>query len=403
MLPGRPSHGRYSSARRNAATSRKPADAHHLHLGERAQLARDGPDLLGAPPRRRVVSFRARRARPHDEQRHDDDDREHRRHDDVAAEVEVERTDAEGVVPADVDLEQPERDRGSGDGRQVGEPAEHQRRRARSSSTVRPTGEPSGIPVMPARRNERDEREHGGDDPHAGVQSPDGDAQQRGAVGAIGGHARGDADVGEAEEQRDGDHRERGEDPRGRVVGVEDERLDFEPPGDRDGDAAGERSFAPQLRERERAEREQLREADRRDGEDQPRRAEEPSDDRELDDRADDDRAGESDEEGEEVVEAGEEDEVDGERDREEAEVALREVEDAVGAVDEGHAEGDEHAEHAEGDALDDEAPGVGAAVEFLAGEEDLLRDDDRDGRSERACEPTPARRQVHGRRLSAP
>ena len=34
---------------------------------------------------------------------------------------------AQRVVPADVDLEQPERDRGGGDGRQVGEPAEHQR------------------------------------------------------------------------------------------------------------------------------------------------------------------------------------------------------------------------------------------------------------------------------------
>ena len=139
----------------------------------------------------------------------------------------------------------------------------------------------------------------------------------------------------------------------------------------------------------ERGEREQLREADGRDGEDQARRAEEPADDRELDDRADDDRAGEADEEGEEVVEAGEEDEVDGERDGDEAEVALREVEDAVGAVDERHAEGDERAEHAEGDALDDEAPEVGAVVGVLAGEEDLLRDDDRDGRSEGACEPT--------------
>ena len=185
------------------------------------------------------------------------------------------------------------------------------------SSTVRPTGEPSGMPVMPAREEQRDEREHGGDDPHAGVQAADRDAEQRGAVGAVGGRARGDADVGEAEEQRDGDHRERREDPRGGVVGVEDERLDFEPPGDRDVDAAGERPLAPEPREHERAEREQLREADRRDGEDQARRAEEPADDRELDDRADDDRAGEPDEEGEEVVEAGEEDEVDGERDRE--------------------------------------------------------------------------------------
>ena len=66
-----------------------------------------------------------------------------------------------------------------------------------------PTGEPSGMPVMPARRNSaRNESTVAMTHTH-GVQPADGDAEQRGAVGAVGGGARGDADVGEAEEQRD--------------------------------------------------------------------------------------------------------------------------------------------------------------------------------------------------------
>ncbi len=228
------------------------------------------------------------------------------------------------------------------------------------------------------------------------MEAADGDAEERGAVGAVGGGSGCDADVGEAEEQRDGDHRERCDHPRGGVVGVEDEGRDLLAPVDGDVDGAGERALVPDAGDEERGEGEQLRDADGGDGEDEAWCAEEAAHERELDDRADDHRAGEADREREEVVEAGEEDEVDRERDGDESEVALREVEDAVGAVDERHAEGDERAEHADGDALDDEAPEVLAGVGVLAREEELLGDDDGDGRPEGGGEPLPSRRCRH-------
>ena len=83
----------------------------------------------GPPPP--PARTRWRRWRPGDvpapgQQRHEDDDRQHRRHDEVAAQVEVERADRQLVVPADVGLEPGERHGAGHDGRHVRQAAEHE-------------------------------------------------------------------------------------------------------------------------------------------------------------------------------------------------------------------------------------------------------------------------------------
>ncbi len=79
---------------------------------------------------------------------------------------------------------------------------------------------------------------------------------------------------------------------------------------------------------------EDLREADRGDGEDQSRRLEEPADDQGLDEDAEHDGGDEPGGEGEEVVDAQADHEQDAERRRHLPEVALGEVDDPVRPVD---------------------------------------------------------------------
>ena len=153
------------------------------------------------------------------------------------------------------------------------------------SSTVSPTGDPSGTPMMPACRNRaRNDRTAAIAHTH-GVQAAHRDAEQRRPVGPVGRGPHGDADVGEAQEQRHGHHGQRRRAPT--------------PPGSRRRTRAGRCPSAttsgtsmrvlsgssPHRRgHHQRPEREQLGEADGGHGQDQAARAEEAPDDRQLDD-----------------------------------------------------------------------------------------------------------------------
>ena len=64
-----------------------------------------------------------------------------------------------------------------------------------------PSTSPSGKPTMPARRYTARNANTVATTPHHGVEPPNGDAQRRRAIGALGAATDRDADVAEPEEQ----------------------------------------------------------------------------------------------------------------------------------------------------------------------------------------------------------
>ena len=202
-----------------------------------------------------------------------------------------------------------------------------------------------------------DEREQRRDHPDDRLQAAHRDAEHQGAVGALGSRPDGDADLGAGEEEREreeheGDH-DRGDD----VAAAERDGVDGHARVERLGDrVAAQREQAGQ---EQRAGGQQLREPDRRDGEDETRRLREPTDDHDLDDGPERERGREPDGEAAPPPEAdGADGEQDGERRRDGAEVTGGEVDDAVGAPDDGEAEREERAQPADDRALHEDACG---------------------------------------------
>ena len=112
-------------------------------------------------------------------------------------------------------------------------------------------------------------------------------------------------------------------------------------------------------------EREQLQDADRRDGEQQARRLRETTNDQELGDGAEHERGEQADGYGGEERPFRADDQRRGQHRGESADLALREVDDAVGAVDEHQAHRDERRQRAEDEAEEQDrvaepAPGTG-------------------------------------------
>ena len=214
------------------------------------------------------------------------------------------------------------------------------------TSTVTPERAPDREVDDAGPQEDRDEREHRRDHPHRRLHAADRDAERGRPVGAFGRGPDRDADARVAHEQRERDQDDRDDDEDHQVVVVEEDAADVHLDVERRVERRPVEVLEPEPARHEQRERgEQLRDADRRDGEDEPRRAEEPVDDRPLDDEAEEDRADQAEDEGDRVGEPrhpvgraalgilGEQ------QDREDrghrAEVALREVDDAIGAVDE--------------------------------------------------------------------
>ncbi len=137
---------------------------------------------------------------------------------------------------------------------------------------------PSGTPMMPARRN------RARNDSPAAIAHTSVDSQATGMPSicarslcsaaprtAVPSRVR-------AEEQRHGDHRDRGDDQGDQVVGVEDERADRQLPVERRRDALRGGALAPHPRHEQGQHGEELGDPDRGDGEDEPRRLGESSD-----------------------------------------------------------------------------------------------------------------------------
>ena len=159
--------------------------------------------------------------------------------------------------------------------------------RTRKSSE---SAEPIGSPIIPARRNSARNASIAGDRPHDRVQALHGDTEEAGPVGAIGGRADGDADGGPLQEQADAQHGDRRDDQHEEVVGVEHQRSTSKVKSN-GGSMRWDRTFSPNGAGQEQAaEREQLGEAERGDGEHEPRRPEEPADDQQLTGGAERDR-----------------------------------------------------------------------------------------------------------------
>ena len=123
VAPGPSTAGSPTRAAAATAAGRPSGPA---YLGPVRQLGGHRPDLPRHLPGRGGVGGGPGDVPAPGQQRHEDDDRQHRRHDEVAAQVEVERADRQLVVPADVGLEQPERHGAGHDGRHVRQAAEHE-------------------------------------------------------------------------------------------------------------------------------------------------------------------------------------------------------------------------------------------------------------------------------------
>ena len=148
-----------------------------------------------------------------------------------------------------------------------------------------PSTVPIGSPTMPARRNTDEEREHRRDHPHERLEPAHGDAEQRGAVGVLGGaaHRHADARPQEQREQRAHErHRDRGD----HLVAAEAHEADGERRVDRRREALRWRGHVEPAGEQQPDPRQHLRETDGGDAQDEARRAEEAPDHHQLDDRA---------------------------------------------------------------------------------------------------------------------
>ena len=146
----------------------------------------------------------------------------------------------------------------------------------------------------PGPQEQGEEGERPGDRPHDRVEVLHGDAEEAGPVGAVGGRSDGDADGGALQEEADAEDRHRRDQEHQEVVGVEDQRVDLEREVERRIDALRADLLAERSRQEEPAEREQLGEPERGDGEHEPRRPEEPADDQQLAHRAERDRGREA-------------------------------------------------------------------------------------------------------------
>ena len=134
------------------------------------------------------------------------------------------------------------------------------------------------------------------------------------------------------------------------MVRVEDARPDLEVDVERCVDPLRLHPCAPPAGEEQRSDAEQLGDPDRRDGDDQPRRVEEPPDDEELDRNAEDCGRREPDPEPEIPAQPRLDDQHHRQHGREQTEFAGGEVEHPVGAVDEVHPERHEARDQPEDD-----------------------------------------------------
>ena len=215
------------------------------------------------------------------------------------------------------------------------------------------------------------EGEQRGDRPDQRLQPLDRHAEQRRTIGAVGAGADRDPDAAQPQEQREADERERRHDHRDEVVGVEDDGADRELEVERRGEPLAEQREvdAPEPRQQDRERGEQLRQAERRDRDQQPRRLEEAADDRELDDRPDRESGEDPDRHSDEVGPAPRGHQHHDQHDGDGPHVGLGEVDEAVRPVRQRHAERDQRGEEADQDPADEDAE--------RDPEEDLLDDED--------------------------
>ena len=193
------------------------------------------------------------------------------------------------------------------------------------------------------------------------------------AVRPLGGRPQRDARLGEAEHEPDGEEHERSDHDRDQVVAVEDHPAEGEAEVERGLDGADLGTFAPCPGEDQGAEGQDLRQAERGDGQHEPGRAEEPPDDEEVGQHPDQQGAQDADQDAGEPRPTGQHDEEHGEGGGEHAEVALREVHDPVRPPDEADAHRAQRPDEPE-----DRAGGHGADRHR---EEQSLEDQDRECR----------------------
>ena len=298
------------------------------------------------------------------------------------------------VVPRHPLLEDAERHGRGGDDRQFGEVAQGER-----GERGHQGGQPEGGIEREAedRRLEEDadEGQDAGHHPGHRLQAPDRDAEHGGPVAAVADGLHGEPDVATGEPERDGGQAGHRDDDRHQVVGVEDDGADV--PGELPGEArhrGGDGRLAPDPRDEQAQDDEELGQADGGHGEDQPGRAPEAPHHQDLDGGREEERGHQAGGEPEEVVDAGEADEPDGEHGRCRAQVALGEVDHLVQAVGEAEADGHEGAEEAEHRALEPDP-------ERHREQEELDGEDRPDGdRHRHRCRRTPRQPQMGGQRL---
>ena len=234
------------------------ADAHQADERQPSDPRRERTDLVTESPRRGFVgvgpAVLAALEQECDEHGGTDDRRDEER--------------AAGI-PGDAVLEDAERDGGGRHRRQVSEAPDdecgeglHERDDA-ERRTDRHAGDAGA-------EEQGEERQSGGDRPHERRQPGDRDAEHLRPLALLGSTTHGGPEPGLAEEQGDGDHRDRGHDQSDQVVGVEDERPDRQLPVERRGDALRGGALAPHARHEQGQHGEQLGDPDRGDGEDEP-------------------------------------------------------------------------------------------------------------------------------------
>jgi hypothetical protein len=142
----------------------------------------------------------------------------------------------------------------------------------------------------------------GGDRPDQRRQPGDGDPEHECPLATFRRTSDSGADPCRAEEDRNADHGDGGNDQRNEVVGRQDERSDGDLPVEGRGNALGSCALvAPHPWHQQGQCGEQLGDADRGDGQDETRRLGEPSDEGQFDDRAERDRGGKTDTETEQI------------------------------------------------------------------------------------------------------
>ena len=334
------------------------------HPGVAAVGERQRTYLVGAPPRAGGVGVTTRAARA----LHQQDDEHHQCHDRIGGGRCV------GVEPH-TRLEQSERDRRSGDGRQSFEAGDHQR-----SERLQQRRQPCRVPEWnaddPTAQEQGDVRHCCGDGPHHGVQPANRDAEHRRAITALGAGSNGHAvAVAGQEPGNAGHHQQRATKAmRWLALRMTCPTVSFHPTGRRN--ALARQVAAPPPRDQDADDDQQLGDSERRHGDHQARRVAEAADEGELDNNAGHDRHDQTSAEPEEVRPTPEEDERRGECGRRRPELRLGEVDDSIGPIDQGHADGHHGVQPAEHQPVQPQ-------TEWKT-EEDELRADDRGDGGER-------------------